>query len=273
MNVFKRNVFNRLGVLFLLFLFVAACSRVPKGVIPERKMQQIITDMHLADAIINSDLSTYYDNEVKKALYLSVFEKHRVTEAVYDSSLVWYGKNLDVYMQVYNMALVDVNRRIERIGTIAPEEVYNPHKDSVNIWRIGRYYEFYPSSLSNTIIFNFRESEEYNSGSIFVLGLHVWGLASGIQSPVDIHLHAEQNDTTIIVSDKIYNDGYHEIVLRSVPVKKVKQVFGYIRLNGGSVPYHKIYIDNLQLMKYFYGSYDNADAKERDADSLVIGNE
>lgn len=255
MCIAKRDVFNGLGVSFLIFLIIAACSRVPKGIIPERKMQQILTDMHLADAIIDADPYNFHTYEAKKALYQSVFDKHRITEAVYDSSLIWYGKNLDVYMQVYKMALTEVNRQIATIGTIEPEQAYIPNKDSVDIWSIDRYYTFSPASLSNTLIFKFSEREEYSSGSIFVLGVHVWGLASGILPPVEVHLRAEQNDTTIIVNKSIINDGYHELILRSVPVKKVKQVYGYIRLNGGIVPYHKIYLDDFRMMKYLYDSY------------------
>ena len=252
--IFKRDVFYRFEILFLFFLFTAACSRVPKGIIPERKMQQIITDIHLAEAIIDADPSVYPTNEEKKALYQSVFDKHRVTEAKYDSSLIWYGKNLDVYMQVYNMALAEVNKSIEKIGSVEPERVYIPNKDSVDIWSIGRYHEFFPTSLSNTVIFNFREGEEYNSGSIFVLGMHIWGLASGVLSPIEVHLRAEQRDTTVVLKNTIHHDGYHEMILRSIPTQRVRQVYGYIRFNGGTFPYHKIYVDDLRMMKYLYGS-------------------
>ena len=249
-----KNVFSGAGISFFIFLLVTACSRAPSGIIPERKMQQVLVDMQLADAIISSDPAAFRTDDEKKALYRSVFKKHRITEAKYDSSLIWYGKNLDVYMQVYNMALTEVKKRIEEIGVIEPEKVYSPTTDSVNIWSIDKYYEFTPASLSNTLIFNFRESEEYSSGSIFVLGMHVWGLSSGILPPIEVQLRAEQRDTTVIVKHTIHNNGYHEIVLRTLPIQKVRQVYGYIRFNGGTLPYHKIYLNDLYMMKYLYGS-------------------
>jgi len=254
MCIFKRNVFNGLGILFLIILIFTACSRVPKGIIPERKMQQIVTDMHLAEEIINSEPSYYGSYKEKQALYQSVFDKHRVTEARYDSSLIWYGKNLDVYMQVYNMALAEVNKRIDQFGPIEPDIVYIPNKDSIDIWSIGRFYEFTSSSLSNTIIFNFREGEEYSSGSIFVLGLYIWGLTYNNLPPVEVHLRAEQRDTTVILKNTIHNNGYHEMILRSIPTQRVRRVYGYIRFNGGMNPYHKIYLNDLSMMKYLYGS-------------------
>ena len=68
-------------------------------------MQGVLTDMLLAEAMVNVDYNTYKSDTMKLALYESVFRKHDITQAVYDSSLVWYGRNLDIYMEVYNRVL------------------------------------------------------------------------------------------------------------------------------------------------------------------------
>ena len=251
---YKDNVFFVLGLFSLLFLFMVACSRAPKGIISEKKMQNLLTDMHLADAIISSDPSNFHNDEEKKALYQSVYDKHRVTEDVYDSSLVWYGKNLDVYMQVYNMALTDVKKKIEELGVIEPEKVLYANEDTVDIWSIDKYYEFRLSSLSNSLIFNLIPDEEFSHGSIFVFGLRVMGLMSGMQSPVEVHLHAEQNDTTIVVKNNITSNGYHEMILRTLAIHRVRRVYGYVRFNESTVPYHTIYLNDISMMKYRYGT-------------------
>ena len=252
--MFKGGVFSGFGISLILTLFMVACSRAPKGIISEKKMQNLLTDMHLADAMISLDPYNFENDEEKKALYQSVFDKHRVTEAVYDSSLVWYGKNLDIYMQVYNMALTDVKKKIEEIGIVEPENVISANEDMVDIWSLGKYHEFYPSSLSNSLIFNFIPDEDYSSGSIFVFGMQVMGLVSGMQSPVEVHLRAEQNDTTIVVTNSITTDGYHEMILRTIAINRVRRVYGYVRFNETTVPYHKIYLNDFSMMKYRYGT-------------------
>jgi Uncharacterized conserved protein len=266
----KDNIFSGLGIFFIFFLFLVACSRVPQGIIPERAMQQILCDMHLADAIIISDYYSFQTDEDKKALFQSVFDKHNITEAVYDSSLVWYGKNLDVYMQVYNMALAEVKKRIEEMGEIEPERDLSSNEDMVDIWSISRNHEFYPSSLSNNLLFNIKPEDEFSSGSIFVLSLRVFGLVSDISSPIEVHLRAEQNDTTIIMNNTIPNDGFHEFIIRTNPSRKVKQVHGYIRLNSDTVSYHKVYLNDFRLMKYRYGSEA---AGKLDSVQLTMNNE
>lgn len=42
-------------------------------------------------------------------------------------------------------------------------------------------------------------------------------------------------------------------ILKTIPTKKVKRVFGYIRMDNMDTTYYKVYIDSLSLMKYNYG--------------------
>ena len=65
---------------------LAACSKVPDGILSEKKMQGVLTDMLLAEAMVNVDYNTYKSDTMKLALYESVFRKHDITQAVYDSS-------------------------------------------------------------------------------------------------------------------------------------------------------------------------------------------
>lgn len=253
-NLLIRNTFLFVSAVLSIFLF-ATCSRTPKGVVSEKKMRYILVDMHLAEAMINTNPQDYRTNEAKKELYQTVFEKYNLTEAQYDSSLIWYGKNLDLYMRIYNLALADVKKQVEAMGDVKPEAV-SSNQDSVDIWMYRKYYEFSPHALSNTILFDFKPAQEYASGSAFILGFQVWGLTPQMKTPIELHFRAAQSDTTIMVKKTIHTNGYHELLLETLPTKKVKRVYGYIRLNDRklSVPYHKIYLDDIRLTRFNYGS-------------------
>ena len=211
--------------------------------------------MHIAEAMIHMNPQDYSTNEEKKALYQSVFEKYSLTEAEYDSSLIWYGKNLDLYMRIYNLALADVKQRIEAMGDVKLEAVSISDQDSTDIWMYQRYYDFSPFALSNVIMFDFKPENEYASGSAFVLDFCVWGISQNMEQPIELYLRADQNDTTIMIKNTISDNGYHEMLIRTVPTKKVKRIYGYIRLNEKShSPYYKIYLDDFRLTKFNYGS-------------------
>lgn len=241
------------GLFILCVTFWVACSRTPKGVISEKKMRNVLVDMHLAEAIINQNPQEYNNLDNRKAVYQSVFDKYNIEEAEYDSSLVWYGKNLDLYMRIYNLALSDVKKRIDAMGDIKPEAM-STDLDSVNIWMYDKYYEFSPLSLTNTLIFDFKPANQYTSGSSFIFSFNIWGITSDNQS-IELRLRADQNDTIITIKNTIADNGYKEILLKTHPTKRVKRIYGYLRLNEERKPYyHKIYLDDIQLIKFKYGA-------------------
>jgi len=69
-----------------------------------------------------------------------------------------------------------------------------------------------------------------------------------------VHICAYLWDTTVVMNQKIQFDGYHKVILRSVPGKAVQRVYGYIFMNNAGEYYNKIYIDSLNLIRYDYGS-------------------
>ncbi|KAB4403140.1 DUF4296 domain-containing protein, partial [Bacteroides thetaiotaomicron] len=79
----------------MLALAIAGCKvKRPDDVISESKMENLLYDYHLAKSM--GDNLPYNEN-YKKTLYLdAVFKKYGTTEAVFDSSLVWYTRNTEV---------------------------------------------------------------------------------------------------------------------------------------------------------------------------------
>lgn len=248
-----RDKLHRYGVVLLLGAWVAACSKVPDGILSEKKMQAVQVDMQLAEAMINLDGKAFPDNAHKEALYQSVFRKYGITQAEYDSSLVWYGRHLDIYMKVYDRVLADLNRRQQALGDVQASAAPVSQQDSVDIWPRRASLRLEPGALFNGVTFDIKPETNYSSGSSFVLGVHVWGIHKGLACKPEIRISADQGDTTVTVHDKLLRDGYHETVLKTVSTKQVRRVYGHIFLNNAGSSYHKVYLDSLNLMKYNYG--------------------
>lgn len=232
---------------------MAACDKVPDDVLSERDMQRVLTDMILAEAMVNADYNTFKSDTAKMALYESVFRKHEITRAMYDSSLVWYGKNLDIYMKVYDRVLADVNKRIDALGDVQADAAPVSNSDSVNIWPRRAYLTFSPKAVFNGVTFDIKPDAAYSSGSVFVLGARLWGLNPRLAHKPEVRISADQGDTTVTVNRRLDSDGYHQVTLRTVATKRVRRVYGYIRLDNADSTYFKVYVDSLNLMKYNYG--------------------
>ncbi len=233
---------------------MAACSKVPKGILSEKDMQKVLTDMMIAEAMTSTNYQQYREDTTKLALYQSVFRKYDITQAQYDSSLVWYGRNLDMYVKLYERVSVDLDKRIAALGDIQADAGPSSNRDSVDIWPRRNSFVMEPSALFNGVVFDIKPESNYASGSSFVLGVRFWGLKKELKFKPELRLSAEQRDTVISVTKEISRDGYYEAVLKTLPTRQVRRVFGSIRLDNMDSTYYKVYVDSLSLMRYNYGT-------------------
>ena len=243
------------GILMLICV-AASCSRVPKDVFSEKKMRTLLYDMQIAEAIVETRNESFVTSANRQEVYDAVFAKHNITQAEYDSSLIWYGKNMDLYMSIYKLVLRDVNKSIELLGDIKPDPLSGDvsAKDSIDIWIYNRSFIFSPVRIFNSLTFDIEPKAPYSSGSSYVFGMSVWGVPPDLKHKPKIHISAVHADTIISVSKEITDDGYYEAIVRTIATKQVKQVYGYITVNNAEASYHRIYIDYISLMKYNYGS-------------------
>lgn len=239
---------------FIAIVGMTACSKIPDNILSEKKMKDVMIDIYLAEGLLSGNYHSSSDSTRKIALYQSVFRKHKITQSVYDSSLVWYGKNLDILMDVYDLALNSINEQVRALGDVQASALPTSNRDSINIWPRRDYMTLTPEALFNGVIFDIKPDQNYSSGSGFVLGIRAWGITDRMRYVPEIRISIDQGDTTIITHKKITEEGYHQAVVRGMPTKQIRRVYGYIRMDNTDTDYSKIYIDSLNLMKYNYGS-------------------
>lgn len=238
---------------FICLTVLAACNKVPSGILSEKEMAAVMADVSLAEVMITDDYNAYIKEGAKEALFTSVFQKHHITQAQYDSSVVWYGRNIDIYVRVCDAAATELKRRKNALGDIQPDAGPVEDKDSVNIWTRRDYIIFQKNNPGIGVYFDYNPSRGYLSGSQFVFSMNVWGLTPDMAHYPVVRLSLEQQDTTTTVIEKITKDGMFEMLASSVPTKRVRRVYGYIHFDYKDSQSHKIYIDSIRLMRYNYG--------------------
>jgi hypothetical protein len=210
--------------------------------------------MHIAEAMIETKYDDYRTSDERERVYNGVFAKHNISQAKYDSSLIWYGKNMDFFMRIYKLVTIDVNESILKLGNIKPNPLSGEmsNRDSIDIWIYNTYYAINDRQAFQTLTFDIEQEKPYSRGSSYVMGLTVWGLSP--ESKLRLGLRAEQKDTIIYVHQDITSDGYYEAVIKTDTTKQVPRIYGYIRMIETDTLYHQIYLNDIHLMKYNHGS-------------------
>ena len=87
---------------FIVLLVAVCCIGCrPKGILSSRQMRDIMYDLHRVDGIMDvMQLGIGYDEDLAR-YYQNVLDRHGVSQAQFDSSLVWYTDNPALFNKIY----------------------------------------------------------------------------------------------------------------------------------------------------------------------------
>ncbi len=90
-----------LPILLTVCVVLGACSPRPKGVLSAGKLERVLYDIHRADGVLYVQGLSYKTDDNTAKYYEVVLQKHGVTQAQFDSSLVWYTDNPKRFDKIY----------------------------------------------------------------------------------------------------------------------------------------------------------------------------
>lgn len=142
----------------MILLLAAGCSRRPKDIIEEDKMVAIMVDLQIAEAYDRSgDANQYLQGKNRELLGRGILMKHGVTVEEMDSTIAWYGRNMDEYAKLYKKIDIELNKRQQKYAKAAGEsENSGPSSD---LWPYGRHFVVDNRSLTDGIVVNIPVTE------------------------------------------------------------------------------------------------------------------
>ncbi|MBO7458937.1 MAG: DUF4296 domain-containing protein [Paludibacteraceae bacterium] len=113
--------------LYIFVLVLCAVSLVgcrPRGILSSHEMRMLMEDLHKTDALLQIYGLQYGNEEARQIYYAQVLEKHGITQAQFDSSLVWYTAHPQLFDKIYPKVLADL-REEERVFLLEHESELN----------------------------------------------------------------------------------------------------------------------------------------------------
>lgn len=230
------------GVLSLSLLMAVACGRRPDYVLSDSKAADLLADLHIADAYGSiegnktADVSLSMSDSAQRVLRQSVMLKHGVTEEVFDSTLSWYGHNLDKYEDMYESVM-------EKIAS-KQKEYMSAGKDDdglgTGLWPYSPMLRLEGTrDVAATLTFNV-------GGDVPKGGKLIWeGKTLNAKSPLEVFLAVEYADgSTGYVSRTLMGDGQQRVTLQTDSAQTVKGSYGYIRSRQNGV----LMLDSIRLV-------------------------
>lgn len=172
---------------YILMFFVVVCTmmsckpRRPSGVISDRKMQAILYDYHLAQAVAEQ---AGEDTQLQRYLLVqSVFKKHGVTEAQFDSSMIYYNTNPKLLLAIYSRLEQRYQAEAKALGLgLTETEIYasySQYGDTANVWNGQSIMYVRNDGLENIRTLTMQCDTTFHAGDSFRLNFMTNFLVSG----------------------------------------------------------------------------------------------
>ena len=147
--------FQWCSIILLVFCLTACQVKRPKTVLSDAKMENVLYDFHIAKAL-GEDIP--YGESYKRVLYIeSVYKKHGITQADFDTSMVWYARHPDVLTKVYEKVNQRLKSQRDGINHLIALRDNKPKEslpgDSIDVWIWQHVYELTGMPLDNKIAF------------------------------------------------------------------------------------------------------------------------
>lgn len=104
-------------------LCVAMMGCRPHNVLSNREMRDLLYDLHRVDGAMQVAGYNYGHNEELASYYQSVLNKHGVTQAQFDSSLVWYTDNPQIFNKIYPNVIERLQADFDRENLLREERM------------------------------------------------------------------------------------------------------------------------------------------------------
>ena len=213
-------------------------------------MEKVLYDIYLAEAEINANYAVFSsDSTRKQELLNSVLRKHKITEAVLDTSLAWYSGHLDKYFRInenISKRLTDATERLKRMEESTAKSNVNPDKWVIPIGK-ERFLLRSIDLLNNVHTFN-ADTTLNRYGGNYELQFDILGL-SGSFHPV-VTLCVQCLDTVFVKRDTISQNGLFVTSVNILQGKQAKKLYGTIYFTE-IYPEMIIFIQNFTLSHSF----------------------
>ncbi len=224
------------------------CSKLPKEVLNENQTVELLSDLQIAASYSDQHSSSIRDS-ARIRLAWGILKQHNVSQVEFDSTLAWYGRNVDEYEKVLEKVKVSIENKKKQI--IVDQEKENKRSNN-DLWITSPNIVL--SSIGNEILtFNINNPEIEKGDNI------TWSLRMQQTPQYYLLLGVEYNDGHIrYITNTNSSRSKLELSLQTDTASVPIRLFGQIVISDNSV--FPIYIDSISLQ---YSPFDSLEYRRK----------
>lgn len=247
--------------LLVLMLLVSCKPGVPNKYIQPGKMEDILYDYHLAEGLTarSNSLNDSATNLTLRAYQLAILEKYKVSEAQFDSSMVYYMRHTERFHTIYENLETRMNKELVALGG-AGKDMYDDNLsangDTVNIWTEERSFVFTPTIPFNQKSFYIKADTTFHKGDVLSLNLDAQFIYQDGTRNGNVMLAVRfANDSVAYQMTHISSSSKYTLQVRDYKRLGIKEIRGFFFLSNSaymqqsSTTLQILFIQNVRLIR------------------------
>ena len=228
---------------------LSSCGKeIPDEIIQPSKMEKVLYDYHLTMGM--SDNSKNTEKEARKKY---IFQKHGITAADFDSSMVWYTRESQELMSIYENLNKRFKREYEHVERLLESrEEANTRSfasgDTVDVWMKENILWFTKSPLNNRLTFEIKADSTFHPRDAFNWNMNYYFMAEG-EAIMGLNVIYE-NDSVIGMTKSITESGPQSIYLHTDSAYNIKSLNGFVYVPQNQAKQPNILLHKINLTRY-----------------------
>lgn len=269
-------------VLFLVctVLFFWACKPgVPSGLIQPSELEEILYEYHLAQAMAEMNRGDSMDYR-RYGYVRAVLDKYGVTEAEFDSTMVWYSSHATYLSEIYKRLKERFKNEVTVMGeAMGSKDLYldlGMSGDTANIWSDRTFRILKPRFPENRMQFVMHADSSFRKDDEVMWRFDVFQINKGKSSEIHAGLYVTyDNDSTAGLTKRVYSSSTMQINLERDTAHVIKSIGGFVcyKEPEDDKEFKMLMLDRIVLVRFHHApdtlSVDST-AMEAIADSATL---
>lgn len=233
---------------------------VPSEYIQPGDLEDILYDYHVAQAMaVETRATSGNEHDINKnAYFLAVLKKHHVTEAVFDSSLVYYYSHAEDLKGIYQNVKERLNDEAKALGASVGDlnkySVYSTTGDTANVWQNETDVLLTPKATQNRYDIFVKADTSYYKGDTFMFQfMSDFLYQSGSRDALVCLVAKYVGDSITQTINHITTSGQSQIRIPQNNEGTLKELRGFIYLNNNdrvNEMRKMLFVSQIQLIRF-----------------------
>jgi len=224
-------------LLLTSYVCFSCAPSLPSGILDEDDMADVLVDYHLAQGMAeaqgeNADINRY-------KYIQAVFKKHRITEAEFDSSMVYWSGHSEDFANIYDNVVKRVQAQAERMGLEAAANqdrfsTLTNEGDTANIWLGKDFTCVIANHVQSIYSFHMKADSTFKAGDRFIWRFKTQFVGRSMNNEAIALLNFYyETDTVACVTDLLRNSPKNEILYypsKGLDSLNLRSISGFIYL-------------------------------------------